>query len=280
MKRLCRSETQRVIAGVCGGVGTYFGIDPVLVRLAWVFATLMGGAGILAYILAMIVIPSERRARMREGAPPPPPQPPPPQEPPPSSTGGPMPPPAGEDSPPASFSRAASAGWTREGEAPSRARMLAGIILLVAGFVWVTGSLPLPRLDFLNLEIWNDLPWRGFWSREPLGLSLIPAVVAVLFIVTGLYLIFLYARQARDDLWNPRWIRRSREDRRIAGVCGGIARHFQLDPTLVRLGWIFGTIFAHVGVLLYLVLAIVLPLAPDAAAAPTRSSEEGHRNDA
>ncbi len=58
-KRLYRSEKDRMIAGVCGGLGEYFGIDPVLIRLAFVVVTLVGGAGVLAYIVLWIVMPTE-----------------------------------------------------------------------------------------------------------------------------------------------------------------------------------------------------------------------------
>jgi len=56
-KRLYRSSTNYMLAGVCGGIAEYFDIDPTLVRLVWVIITLMGGAGILAYIIAAIIIP-------------------------------------------------------------------------------------------------------------------------------------------------------------------------------------------------------------------------------
>ena len=59
MKRIIRSRKDRIIAGVCGGFAEYFGLDPSLIRLAWIFFTLFGGSGILAYLLAMIVIPDE-----------------------------------------------------------------------------------------------------------------------------------------------------------------------------------------------------------------------------
>ncbi len=58
-KRLTRSKKDRMIAGVCGGMAEYFDIDPTLVRLALVLITLMGGAGILAYIVAWIIMPEK-----------------------------------------------------------------------------------------------------------------------------------------------------------------------------------------------------------------------------
>ena len=58
-KRLCRSRTDRKIAGVCGGIATYFGIDPVIPRLIWVVFALAAGTGLLAYIICWLVVPQE-----------------------------------------------------------------------------------------------------------------------------------------------------------------------------------------------------------------------------
>lgn len=58
-KRLYRSKTNRVIAGVCGGIGEYFNIDPVLIRILWVLFALAGGSGVFAYIICWIIIPEE-----------------------------------------------------------------------------------------------------------------------------------------------------------------------------------------------------------------------------
>lgn len=56
--RVRRSNTDRVIAGVCGGLGSYFGVDPLWFRLAFVVLAIGGGAGVLLYILAWLVIPN------------------------------------------------------------------------------------------------------------------------------------------------------------------------------------------------------------------------------
>ena len=58
-KKLYRTRANKVLAGVCSGVGVYFNIDPVIVRLLWVIFTFAGGAGLLAYIIAWIIIPEE-----------------------------------------------------------------------------------------------------------------------------------------------------------------------------------------------------------------------------
>jgi phage shock protein C len=57
---LVRSRDDRVIGGVCGGLGRYLGIDPVLVRIAFVVLAVAGGSGLLAYLLAWLLIPEER----------------------------------------------------------------------------------------------------------------------------------------------------------------------------------------------------------------------------
>lgn len=57
MKKIYRSQSDRVLAGVCGGFAEYFNIDPVLVRLIWIFMILSGGSGIIAYILGLLLIP-------------------------------------------------------------------------------------------------------------------------------------------------------------------------------------------------------------------------------
>ena len=48
-----------MIAGVCGGLAEYFGVDSTMVRLAWAICVVFGGAGLLLYIIAAIIIPYE-----------------------------------------------------------------------------------------------------------------------------------------------------------------------------------------------------------------------------
>jgi phage shock protein C len=55
-----RSRSERVIAGVCGGLGRYLGIDPVLLRVAFIILSLANGLGLIAYVVAWVAIPEER----------------------------------------------------------------------------------------------------------------------------------------------------------------------------------------------------------------------------
>lgn len=57
-RKLYRSNSNRMLCGVCGGIGEYLGIDPTLVRLIWAVVA-CSGTGILVYILAAVIIPQE-----------------------------------------------------------------------------------------------------------------------------------------------------------------------------------------------------------------------------
>jgi phage shock protein C len=59
VKRLYRSRTQRWLAGVCGGLGQYLGLDPTAIRVLFVLLALMVGGGFLLYLLLWIIIPLE-----------------------------------------------------------------------------------------------------------------------------------------------------------------------------------------------------------------------------
>lgn len=58
-KKLYRSRTNRIIAGVCGGIGECFLVDPTFIRLAFVLFSFMGGCGILLYIIMILIVPVE-----------------------------------------------------------------------------------------------------------------------------------------------------------------------------------------------------------------------------
>ena len=58
-RTLCRSSTDKVLAGVAGGIGTYFGIDSVIVRIAFIVLTFLGGAGPFLYLIGWLALPKE-----------------------------------------------------------------------------------------------------------------------------------------------------------------------------------------------------------------------------
>lgn len=58
-KKLYKIEDGKKLCGVCGGLAEYFDVDPTLVRLGWVLLTFFAGSGILAYIVAAIIMPKK-----------------------------------------------------------------------------------------------------------------------------------------------------------------------------------------------------------------------------
>lgn len=58
-KRLYLSNTNRKLAGVCGGIAEYFGIDPTIIRVLWIICSLCFGSGVLAYLICWLVIPKQ-----------------------------------------------------------------------------------------------------------------------------------------------------------------------------------------------------------------------------
>jgi len=59
MKRLLRSNENKILFGVCSGMGKYFDIDPVIIRIIFIILLFTGGSGFLAYIIAILIIPPE-----------------------------------------------------------------------------------------------------------------------------------------------------------------------------------------------------------------------------
>ena len=57
-KRLYRSN-ERLLLGVCGGIGEYFGIDPTIVRLLWILLSFLGFSGVVIYIIAAVIMPAK-----------------------------------------------------------------------------------------------------------------------------------------------------------------------------------------------------------------------------
>ena len=118
-KRLYRSRKEKMIGGVCGGLGGYFDIDPVIVRILFVVAVFLGGSGVLAYIICWIIIPEEPVvAPVATVAPPPAPE-------------------QAQPAPPVQ-------------ESNHRGSMTAGIVLIAIGGLFLLHNL-LPALHFIHL---------------------------------------------------------------------------------------------------------------------------------
>ena len=62
MKKLCKSNTNKKICGVCGGIAEYLNADPTLIRLAFLLIAAMAGTGVLAYFIAALIMPEAEQA--------------------------------------------------------------------------------------------------------------------------------------------------------------------------------------------------------------------------
>ncbi len=216
VRRLYRSRSNRVLGGVCGGMAEYLNVDPILVRVVWLLLTIMGGMGVLLYLVALFVMPVD---------------------------------PSGP----------------KEGVTamPTTAALVVGIGLIIIGALIL-----LDNLDVLSFHRFCHL-------GEDV---LFPAVL----VIAGLYLI---TRKRRPEAAPPasaapsspesapspttsappspesrRRLTRSLTERKLLGVCGGIAEYAGMDPSIVRLIYIaFTMLSGGAGALLYLILALVLP---------------------
>ncbi len=201
MKRIYRSQNDRILSGVCGGFADYFSVDPSLVRLVWIFFTLFGGSGLLAYIFAMIIIPDEvEKIRVNRN---------------------------------------------QMSILKNDKTILWGALLVFVGLI----------LFFQHNELLR-IAWSQYWDS---GINLILAIAILGF---GVYLLYSkrndISAMINDGTGLPFHL--SEKDRKIAGVCGGIAESLNVDSVFIRFIWIFATfISAGIGIILYLVLALILP---------------------
>jgi phage shock protein C len=62
-RKIFRSREDRVLFGICGGIGEYLDVDPNAIRLLWIIFMFAGGTGVLAYIIAYFIIPERSRPR-------------------------------------------------------------------------------------------------------------------------------------------------------------------------------------------------------------------------
>jgi phage shock protein C len=221
-RRLYKSRRDRMLDGVCGGVAEYLSLDSSLVRLAWVLMTFLGGSGILLYIVAMIIMPTNPSTEPASGA---------------------------------------------LGSVPKHDRNTRfwGILLIVVGSIWFLGNVGLP--------IFRHWWWWGFSWEVFFPVALI--LIGVAFIFGGRNSMMTAGTKAQDQRSTgggfgveppppevPR-LTKSRYDKKIFGVCGGLANHIGFDPTIIRLAFVIGA-FASFGIALlaYVVMAIVIPQEP------------------
>lgn len=228
-----------MIDGVCGGIAEYFDLDPTLVRVVWVLFTFLGGTGILLYIAAMIVMPANPNPFAGT-----------PYQP----YGTPVVPEPNQAFP------------HQAGRNKVEHRRFWGIVLILVG----------------ALILMTNLGWFAFFDWFHFSWEL---AFPIMLIILGSWFMFVYLRQptapqsgaadspaaggAADSAtspgpqqaaYAPKVLRRSITNRKLFGVCGGIAKYFDVDATIVRVVYIMLVLASFGwGLLLYIILAFLLP---------------------
>jgi phage shock protein C len=246
-----------MIDGVCGGVAAYFSIDPTLVRILWVLLAVLGGSGFILYIAAMIIMPKE--PVVVNAAPP--------------STDG------------TTTGEAAATGATASASAAAPAvpknhnqnTKFWGFLLVGVGAYWL--------LDNLGVPVWHHA-WGFPWH---IGVPLLLILAGVAFLFGGRNYISATLAPATGTPAEPgaspftgtateagatgtvppaatvapARLYRSRTDKKVMGVCGGIATYLSVDPVIVRLGFVIAA-FASFGfvVIVYIAFGIIVPKEP------------------
>jgi phage shock protein C len=224
-QRLYRSRINKVFAGVCGGMAEYFDVDPVIVRIIFVLLVFFGGSGIFLYIAAIIIIPQKPYS-------------------------------------PADFEKMPGTSSEQTQSSGSNARNWLGYVLVIAGGLILMGNLGV--FDFFD-HFDNVFEF----------------VFPLLLILLGMAIIYYRQSQpvpaptddevhqsgeqseTRDRSHSPgayRQFRRSFTDKKIAGVCGGLANYFDIDPSIIRMLYVILCLASFgAGLILYVILALVVP---------------------
>lgn len=198
MKRIYRSQEDRIIAGVCGGFAKYFGIDTTIVRLLWIFFTVFGGMGILAYIFSIILIAENDDSKAKE--------------------------------------------INAEDDYDEKL-VLWGVVIIIVGILLFFRHRPMVGM------MWHAV--SGNWFNILFAIGLIGV---------GIYILVNRKDDDKKSLSNLRisGLYLSETDKKLGGVCGGIAESINIDSTIIRLIWVLGSLLsAGIGIVLYIICMLV-----------------------
>ena len=219
-QKLYRSRTNKVFAGVCGGLAEYFDVDPIVIRILFVLMVLFGGTGIVLYIAAIFIVP--KKSLMIQDVP--------------------------------VEQQTASVSPNND-----TARNWFGIALVTIGIL----------LLLANMEIFHVFNFLE---------DAFEYVFPVLLIILGMAIIYYRQSQTQttketsekeqsstsseysSQTRSYRQYRRSSSDKKIFGVCGGLAQYFDIDPSLIRMLYVVLCLASFgAGLVLYVLIAIIVP---------------------
>jgi len=221
-RRLYRSQTNKVIAGVCGGLGEYLNIDITVVRLVWILLTLLGGSGIIVYILAYFIIPE---SPLEEGE----------------------------------FVQQRKSVFTAARifgilfVAIGAAILLDNLDILSFHRWWnMSWEFVLPGI--LILAGIYFLTKRDNIAASPLDTVQSPEEKQPKQEQAP------NTTSSTGEMPKQKALRRSITDKKLFGICGGAGEYFSIDPTIIRIAYaIFTVLSAGTGIILYILLYLIIP---------------------
>ena len=211
IKRLYKSQYDRMIGGVAGGIAEYLKVDATIIRIVFVLMSLFGGTGIIIYIAGLLIIPEGEKEILSE----------------------------------------------KKVKSIKNNTGFWGILLIIAGLLFI-----LPDIGFMRVHrMWM---WHGFWDF----------ILPVMVIGLGAWLLLRPAKpvstlsskskkteeeEEEKDGDKRHKLTRSKVDKKISGVCGGIGEYFDIDSTVVRILWVLATLAsAGFGIVAYIIFVIVI----------------------
>ncbi len=221
-RRLYRSQTNKVFAGVCGGLAEYLNVDATVIRIVWVLLTLLGGSGIILYIIAFFIVPEK---------------------------------PINVDDMPSQIKSKSDSAYIF-----GILFVVVGVVLLLDNLdvfsfwhMWDTtwefffpGILILLGIYIMTRRGKNQVVPSEQTKNAELESSAEnqtspPAATA-------------------EPATSNKVFRRSSTDRKIFGICGGAGEYFGIDSTILRVAYAIFTVFSGgMGIILYLVMYLIVP---------------------
>jgi phage shock protein C len=214
-RKLYKSRKDKIIDGVCGGIAEYFEIDPTIVRIIWFVSAFLHGLGILAYVIAAIIVPPNPEHQNLQ----------------------------------------------KSEKKTHQPQIVWGILLILFGSFFLLRTWRLPFFWHWPIHIWHWDWWHLPWS----------VIGPAFLIVLGIFYIYLALKSEKSpektaESDGKKKLARPLKNRMISGVCAAFADHFKIDPTWIRIGYVFLTILTDIipMVILYIVLTFIIPKESDA----------------
>jgi len=233
-RKLRKLTSKRMIDGVCSGIGEYFDVDPLVIRLALIaFMIFNFVAAIVFYITAMIIMPMK---------------------------------PSSLFEPSQNFSGSMPSGKKEFTRRSSDTGILIGVIVFIVGII-----LLFHRFDVSPLV---SIPWFGFLDLRSIGRLMLPVLIILIgsFLLMGRESELFEEASEREparaiksstengEINERKRLYRSVHDQKIVGICGGLAEYLGVDSTFIRLSAVLLAMASFgMALILYLVFALVIP---------------------